>query len=514
MMSNNFFITTPIYYTNWVPHIWHAYSSLIAQVIFNYKKITWFDIKFSTWVDENSQKVLPKALESNMSVSDYLDMMAQKHKSIWSNLGITYTDFIRTTDERHHKLVKEVLQKSFDNWDIYEWFYEWKYCVWCEAFKKEDDLIELNWKKICPDHLVEPQNIKEKNYFFKLSKYSDKLKEFYLKNPEFVRPKERFNEVISFVERWLEDFSISRETNTFGIKLPFDESQVTYVWYDALFNYLTVCKTPDNWEEQMQFWPPNVHVVWKDIVRFHAIYWPAMLMSAGYELPKTILTTGYFTIDWQKISKSLWNVIDPVEFIQQYNKELLLLYLLDSFHIWQDGDFNEKQAILMYNAKLANNLWNLLNRVLVLQLKTWINHLWENIEIDSEIQEKLIKYNNDFEKYFENYLLKDSLDTTFWFLDELNKYADNMQPWKMIKDESIINETQKVLYSMAEWLRIVWLNLYAFFPEKMWEMFDYLWLSNYNLELSNWNIDNLKSQKTVFIIDKKPEILFKKIDIL
>lgn len=513
MMKNTFFVTTPIYYTNWIPHIWHAYSSILSDSIARFNLINWKKVKFSTWVDENSQKVISKAEEQNLSVQDYLDKMAKEHRNIWDNLDIKYTDFIRTTEKRHHDLVKQVLQKSFDNWDIYEWFYEWKYCVWCEAFKKDDELIEKDWKKVCPDHLVEPSNIKEKNYFFKLSKYSDKLKEFYQNNPDFVLPKERFNEVISFVNRWLEDFSISRETNTFGIRLPFDESQVTYVWYDALFNYITVCKQSDKNTDDTQFWPADLHVVWKDIVRFHAIYWPAMLMSAWYELPKHILTTGYFTINWQKISKSLWNVIDPTEFIEKYNKELLVLYLLDSFHIWQDWDFSIKEAILMYNAKFANNLWNLLNRIVVLHLKTWETNLWEDIEIDSEFLEKINNYKNKFLTSFNSYLIKDCLDTTFWFLDELNKYVDTKEPWKMIKDPSLLPELKKVLYHIAFSLKIVWLNLYSFFPQKMTQMFNSLWLKDYENKLLSWEYSYLLEEKTIFEIKEKWEILFSKIEL-
>jgi len=283
-MKDTFYITTPIYYTNWVPHIGNSYASLICDVLSRYNKISGKQVKFCTWVDENSQKALTSAEEAGMEIEPYLDMMADKHKAVWDGLGIGYTDFIRTTEPRHHEFVREVLQKSFDNGDIYEWEYEGMYCVWCEAFKKDDDLVFQNktsWEtfpitpkvkpsdniiKICPDHLKTPDTIKEKNYFFKLSKYEDKLKQLYKDRPDFVMPSDRFNEVIAFTHRGLEDFSISRETNTFGIKLPFDDSQVTYVWYDALFNYLTVCQ-----DGQEHFWPADLHVVGKDIIRFHAI---------------------------------------------------------------------------------------------------------------------------------------------------------------------------------------------------------------------------------------------------
>lgn len=502
--KDTFFVTTPIYYTNWIPHIGHAYSTIIADSIARYNKISGKKVKFSTWVDENSQKALEKAHEQNMEITSYLDMMAAKHKEVWDWLNIEYTDFIRTTEQRHHKLVREVLQKSFANWDIYEWEYEWMYCIWCEAFKKDEDLIEIWWKKVCPDHLKEPNKIKEKNYFFRLSKYQDFLLDYYEKNKEFVTPSDRFNEVIAFVKRWLDDFSISRETNKFGIKLPFDESQVTYVWYDALFNYVTVCRENNNWDIDEEFWPANLHVVWKDIIRFHAIYWPAMLKSAWYELPKQILTTWFFTVDWQKISKSLWNAIDPVEFSENYSKDLLTLYLLSSFNIGQDWDFDQKQAILTYNAKLANNLWNLVNRVVVLALKL-TNNSWI-LNFDSKIESI-----ENIDKLFNNYNLKWVLDENFEFLDKLNKYADTKQPWQLIKTDE--EKTREVLYTIAEWLRQVWLNLYSFFPEKMWEMFNKLWLENYVEKLETWKLEELRNKKEIFNIKEKWEALFARVEV-
>lgn len=552
-MKNTFFTTTPIYYTNWIPHIGHAYSSIIADTITRYKKINWFNVKFSTWVDENSQKAVAAALESDMETMPYLDMMAEKHKWVWDGLKIDYTDFIRTTEPRHHKFVKTVLQTSFDNGDIYQGEYEWMYCVWCEWFKKDEDLVYLSketWKtfpisdkvkvndniiKVCPDHLKTPDLIKEKNYFFKLSKYQDFLLDYYKKNPEFVVPKERFNEVIAFVERWLEDFSISRETNKFGITLPFDETQVTYVWYDALFNYVTVCSENDKWQDDMKFWPADLHVVWKDIIRFHAIYWPAMLLSAGYELPKQILTTGFMTVDWQKISKSIWNVIDPVEFSEKYSKDLLTLYLLSAFNIWQDWDFDQKQAVLMYNAKLANNLGNLVNRVVVLAMKLnekpWIldwsldkdyeYDWWLTKDLKNELNlPNKIKLSYQINKFSENidyqfniYNLKDLLDEVFSFLDILNTYTTKKEPWQTIKDESKLEETREVLYTISEWLRQVWLCLYSFFPEKMWELFNKLWLDNYANELEEWKLDELRNKTEVFNIKEKGEPLFLRFDV-
>jgi len=526
--KSTFFITTPIYYTNGIPHIGHAYSSIIADSLARYNKISWKKVKFSTGVDENSQKALDKAEEQNMEIIPYLDMMAEKHKAVWDGLKINYTDFIRTTEEKHHKLVAEVLQKSFDNGDIYEWVYEWMYCVGCEAFKKDEDLVYMNkttWEtfpitdkisvseniiKVCPDHLKTPQTLKEKNYFFKLSKYQKFLEDFYEANPDFVVPADRFNEVKAFVKRGLEDFSISRETNKFWIQLPFDKDQVTYVWYDALFNYVTVCKN-----QKESFWPADLHVVGKDIIRFHAIYWPAMLKSAGYEHPKQILTTWFFTVDWQKISKSLWNVIDPVEFTTKYPKDLLTLYLLSTFNIGQDWDFSEKQAVLTYNAKLANNLGNLLNRVVVLSLKLE-NESWR---LYSEIADSRLWFQKwlllwkTFISFFKKYELKSILDLSFSFLDTLNDLTTKKEPWQTIKETEKQEETREILYSIAEWLRQVGLALYSFFPEKMNEMFNKLGLENYQARLENGELQTLINEVPIFIIKEKWENLYNRIGV-
>ncbi len=549
--KDTFFITTPIYYTNGVPHIWNSYSSIICDAIARFNKISGKKVKFSTGVDENSQKALDKAEEQNMKIEPYLDMMAEKHKWVWDGLKIEYTDFIRTTDKIHHKLVREVMQKSFDNWDIYEGEYEGMYCVWCESFKKDEDLVFLNIEqnvtfpisdkvkvndniiKVCPDHLKTPDTIKEKNYFFKLSKYQEFLQEFYEKNPDFIQPSDRFNEVKAFVSRWLEDFSISRETNKFGIKLPFDESQVSYVWYDALFNYVTV--TTDDWQDKecskapklekwLSYWPADLHVVWKDIIRFHWIYWPAMLKSAGYELPKKILTTWFFTVDWQKISKSLWNAIDPVEFSEKYSKDLLTLYLLSSFNIGQDWDFDQKQAVLTYNAKFANNLGNLVNRVVVLSLKLQKNPWnldWEILTDKEEIVD-LKKINNwlsrkvvleEFKDKMKKYNLKEALEINFFTLDKLNDFVTKVEPWKTIKDEEKQEKTMQNLYLVAEWLRQVWLNLYTFFPEKMVEMFEKLGLKDYKKRLENGELEELRTESVVFEIKEKGKALFERIEV-
>ncbi len=494
-MSSKFFITTPIYYSNGIPHIWHAYASLLADTIASYKRFSWKEIKFVTWVDENSQKVVESAEAVGMGTMPYADMMAEKHKAVWDGIGIRYTDFIRTTEKRHHDFVQKVLMKSFQNGDIYEWVYEGKYCVGCEAFKKETDLIEKDGILICPDHPNKPlEDLKEKNYFFRLSKYQDRLLALYENHPEFINPKSRYNEVIEFVKEGLEDFSISRETNKFGIPLPFDPDQVTYVWYDALFNYLTVCQ----WEEDI-WWPADLHVIGKDIIRFHAIYWPAMLWSAWYEAPHEILVTGHFTVDGQKMSKTIGNVIDPVEYIASHSRDMLILYLFTAFPIGEDGDFDQKEAINQYNAKLANNLGNLLNRFLTLSLrldgKIWYYE-------DDSMKGKRDEYQSQYIWYMQTYDMKHALDKSFEFATELNRYIDEMKPWKM--DPSNPSEhtaLMKTLSTVGMGLAFLWYNLAPFFEKKMIELLERIGVGH------GWEM------KHGFSIREKGEPLYQRVEI-
>ena len=455
-MSQKFYITTPIYYSNDVPHVGHAYSSFLADTIARYKELQGFDVKFTTGVDENSQKVVDKAAEQNMPIQEYTDLMAAKHQDLWDQSGVRYTDFVRTTEARHHEFVQNVLQKSYENGDIYEWVYNGLYCVGCEGFKKESDLVNGR----CPDHPnKEISHLSEKNYFFRLSKYQERLLQFYEEHPDFVQPRSKYNEIIEFVRWGLEDFSVSRETNKFGIPLPFDPKQVTYVWYDALFNYLTYCQ-----EDEAKWWPADVHVIGKDIIRFHGIYWPAMLWSAGYDAPHSLYVTGYLTLDGQKISKSLWNVINPVEYMEKYSRDTLLLYMFMGFPVGEDGDFDREQALLMYNAKLANNVGNLLNRFIALSLKLWwiiSGNVWK------VWSEKIANYLTTMDHLD----LKSSLEQAFEYASEVNKYIDDMAPWKISLESEEENEKlNSILFILVSDLRKIAIMLLPFFEPKMREL--------------------------------------------
>ena len=493
-MQKKFFITTPIYYSNAVPHIGNAYASFIADTIARYSRLSKVDTRFSTGVDENSQKVVESAASAGMSVMDYADMMAKKHQDTWDALDIDYSDFIRTTESRHRDFVQKVLQKSFDNGDIYEWVYKGLYCVGCETFKKETDIVNGR----CADHPNrELEQLSEKNYFFKLSKYQDQILEFFEKNPDFVKPRTRYNEIIEFVRGGLEDFSISRETNKFGIPLPFDSTQVTYVWYDALFNYLTVVQ-----DKESKWWPADIHVIGKDIVKFHGIYWLAMLWSAGYVAPRQLLTTGYFTVDGQKMSKSIGNVIDPVAYIGEYSRDMLVLYLFTAFPIGEDGDFSQEQAILTFNAKLANNLGNLLNRSIALTLKLGWKLEWDTLSV---WKEKIEKYSS----LMDTQDLKWSIDLAFEYASEINKYVDENTPWKF--DAEIDSDREKlesVLFYMIANLRKIAIMLLPFFDTKMRELLSRIGVP-YDDAISL--VENLSLDPVSFFIAEKGEPLYMRI---
>ncbi len=492
---SKFYITTPIYYSNGVPHIGHAYSSLLADTIANYHRLQKDDVRFSTGVDENSQKVVESATALSMDVMEYADMMAEKHRAVWDGIGISYTDFIRTTESRHRDFVQKVLQKSYDRGDIYEWVYEWLYCIGCESFKKEIDLIAGK----CPDHPNKPlEHLKEKNYFFRLSKYQDQILKFYEEHPDFVKPRSRYNEIIEFVKGGLEDFSISRETNKFGIPLPFDPGQVTYVWYDALFNYLTLVQ-----DDEAKWWPADMHVIGKDIVKFHGIYWPAMLWSAGYEAPKQLLTTWYFTVDGQKMSKTIGNVIDPVAYTEKYSRDALVLYLFTAFPIGEDGDFDQDQAILQFNAKLANNLGNLLNRFITLALKAGGGI--ENMNVWNVWNEIINKYISRLEMHN----LKGSLELVFECADEVNKYVDTMAPWKLsIENDSEHDSLDQILFRVASDLRYIALMLLPFFPVKMRELLNRIGTP---YDDTHSLTQNLQLPKEQFLVTEKGEPLYMRV---
>lgn len=404
-MPKKFYITTPIYYANAAPHIGNSYTSLIGDVVARAKRMLGYEVKFATGTDENGQKMVQTATAVGKEVKVFLDEVAREHQRTWDELRISYTDFIRTTEPRHHKFVQEMLQKTFDAGDIYQGEYEGLYCVGCEAFKRSGDLIDHEGKQVCPDHLTPPQVLKEKNRFFKLASYQDRLQEFYKSNPDFCIPQFRFNEILSFVEQGLEDFSISREGSTFGIPIPFDPNAVTYIWFDALYNYLTVCQ---GGEEAYRNEGEVIHLIGKDIGRFHAVFWPAMLMASGWKLPDQIVINGYFTVDGQKMSKTLGNIIMPLDLIGEHGRDALVYYLFSDIKIGNDGDFSRERFMATKDQVLKKGWGNLVVRAVTLCKKYEVTSI--SIDADAKESHQALMSLADAQWLWDNWLWKAFID--------------------------------------------------------------------------------------------------------
>lgn len=450
MNNGRFFITTPIYYVNDRPHIGHAYATIVADVLARWRAGLGDDVLFSTGVDENAQKTVDAALKQGEEIHAYVDRMATIWDSTWQKLGISNTDFIRTTEDRHVAVVNEFWRRMEAKGDLYKDKYEGLYCRGHEAFMKED---ELTPDGLCPDHKVKPEWVSEDNYYFALSNYQERLLDFYKENPEFIAPANRFNEIKSFVERGLEDISFSRENRPWGIPVPNDPTQSIYVWADALVNYVTVAGGIERWEE----YPADIHMVGKDIARFHAVIWPAMLMSADLPLPGQVVASGFFTIDGVKISKSLGNAIDPLELANRYGNDALRYFLLREIPFGEDGDFSETKMKDRYNSDLANGLGNFAARVLALAEKEELRATPLDPAFQGEIDEtrKIV-----FAKTKE-YRFHEALAIAWVTISYGDKYLNDNAIWA-IKDEA---ERRTKLFNLVAMLDNMAQILSPFLPE-------------------------------------------------
>jgi methionyl-tRNA synthetase len=447
--NGEFYITTPIYYVNDKPHIGHAYSTIVADTLARWREARGEHVVFSTGVDENAQKTVDAAKKNNEEIRAYTDRMADIWSGTWVKLGISNTDFIRTTEERHIEVVNDIWGRMEAAGDIYKGQYEGLYCKGHEAFMKED---ELTPDGLCPDHKVAPELVTEENYFFRLSNYQQRLLEFYDAHGEFVAPAHRFNEMRAFVENGLEDVSFSREKKEWGIPVPKDPSQVIYVWADALVNYISVVGI-EGWEEH----PADVHAVGKDILRFHAVIWPAMLMSAGLPLPGQIIANGFLTVGGTKMGKSLGNAIDPLELAARYSNDGLRYFLLREISYGDDGDFSEAKMKERYNADLANGLGNFAARVLTLAEKETLagGVLDGDFDITIETMKRLV-----YAKLKE-YKFSDALAAIWAAISFGDRYVNDRKVWE-IKDDA----TRAVaLFNLVSLLDAVATELVPFLPE-------------------------------------------------
>ena len=463
MKKEKFYITTPIYYVNDKPHIGHAYTTIIADTLARYHRFNGRDVYFVTGTDENSQKNVEAAeKKGETDIKKYLDEMSAIWAGTWDSHGITNNDFIRTTEERHLAGVDKFFKAVWDKGDIYLGTYEGYYCAGCEAFLPESGLADGK----CPIHQKAPQKIKEHNYFFKLSKYRDALLDHIGKNENFIQPASRRNEILSYIRDFMEDISISRESQKWGIPLPAValakaggaevKHQVLYVWFDALINYLTAVGYGTDEKKFKQYWPVNLHLVGKDIIKFHCALWPAMLMSAGLPLPAKIFAHGFFTIDGIKISKSLGNIIDPVEFAQKYGNDVVRYFLLREITLGEDGDFSVLRLKERYQSELANGLGNLVNRVLAMAEKYFNGKIPE--KCDGNISTTWLSYDLNMAETKTHAALKDIWD----LIDYLNKFIDSEQPWSLAKTD--MGRLARVIYTLLESLRHIGLLLTPFMP--------------------------------------------------
>jgi methionyl-tRNA synthetase len=418
---SKFFITTPIYYVNDLPHIGHAYTTIAADVVARYQRQQGNEVLFSTGTDENGQKIVRAAEAVGKAPREYVDWMAESWEDTWKQLGISQERFIRTTEPEHIAVVQDFIGRVKAAGDLYKDTYEGLYCVGCEEFKRESDVVDGHCV-LHPNQKLE--HLKEDNYFFKLSKYQAQLLKHIEEHPEFVQPVGRRNEVVQFIRQGLEDFSVSRPNKGWGIEWPDDHEQVVYVWFDALVNYLTVAGYPaaDSW------WPADVQVVGKDIIKFHCIYWPAMLLSAGLPLPKQVFAHGFFTIDGQKISKSLGNAVNPVELAGNYGVDALRFYLFREIPFGGDGEFSHERFREVYETELANELGNAVQRVASMATRYLGGRLGE-----------LPTASHDVGLYHEamrNLRLDRALDELWVHVRGVNQFIEEEKPWELAKTDT------------------------------------------------------------------------------
>jgi len=465
MTDKKFYITTPIYYVNDVPHIGHAYTTIAADVAARFKRLEGYEVFFLTGTDEHGQKVQQAAQDLKVAPKQHVDKLHQRFKELWVKLNISNSDFIRTTEERHKVLVCNILQTLFDKDEIYRDSYEGWYCTPCERFWTEKDLQEGD----CPECRRKVEKIKEHNYFFRMGKYQEWLVDKIKSDPHFILPSSRRNEVLGFLEKPLEDLCISRPKSRlpWGISLPFDEEYVTYVWFDALINYISIHGSLDEIRAS-GYWPADHNMVGKDILTTHAVYWSTMLKAIGLEPPKNIFAHGWWTVNGQKMSKSLHNVVEPNQLADQFGVDVIRYFLLREVPFGLDGDFSHKALIGRLNSDLANNLGNLLNRTVNMMKKYFAGIIPTPAtpgDEDSELESKAREVVDEVRKLYDELSFNKILQKIWELVDTTNQYIDKTGPWNLAKTDEGKERLKTVMYNASESLRILGVLLFPFMPK-------------------------------------------------
>ncbi len=465
-MREKFYITTPIYYASGEPHIGHAFTTVYADVITRHKRLKNFDVFFLTGVDEYGSKIAEKAKIAGKNPQEYVDEISEKYVNLWKLLQIQNDDFIRTTSEKHKEGVLKFMEKLQEAGDVYVGDYEGLYCVGCENFILGKDLAN----GLCPDHLTKPEIVKEKNYFFNLKKYLLLIKEKILSDEIKIIPESRRNETLKMLESDLPDFSISREKVQWGISFPYDKQQTIYVWIEALMNYVSALDFPDGAKFQ-KYWPADVHIIGAEINKFHTIFWPALLLSARMPLPKKIFIHGLFTVNGQKMSKTLGNVVDPISLIDKFGSDATRYLLVSQFPASEHSDIKESEFDEKYNADLANGVGNLFERVFAMVVKyIGINEIGR----DEEAIKIIGKTKEKYDSRMDNLQLYEALKEVLILAKFLDKYITEKQPWKLYKNNKTNPEIAKILNSLIFGVEEIIRFLSPFMPNKMKNAEDFL----------------------------------------